>query len=173
MNVINPRNTLPEHLQIRHAELSDIEALAAVELKCFPIQEAATPEEIRERVKIYGDHFWILSDHGEMVSFLDGMVTEEKDLRDEMYADASIHDPSGSWQMIFGVNTIPEKRRQGYAGLLIKAMIFQAYEEHRKGLVLTCKKEKIPFYSSFGFQNEGISASVHGNTIWYQMRLSF
>ena len=30
----------------------------------------------------------------------------------------------------------------------------------------------IPYYSKFGFVNEGISESVHGNVTWYQMRLT-
>ena len=43
----------------------------------------------------------------------------------------------------------------------------------RKGLVLTCKEKLIPYYSSFGFQDEGISSSEHGNVVWHQMRLRF
>lgn len=30
----------------------------------------------------------------------------------------------------------------------------------------------ITYYSKFGFVNEGISESVHGNVTWYQMRLT-
>ena len=40
--------------------------------------------------------------------FVDGFVTDTPDLTDEMYADASLHDAHGAWQMIFGVNTLPE-----------------------------------------------------------------
>lgn len=29
------------------------------------------------------------------------------------------------------------------------------------------------FYASFGFVEEGISTSTHGNVTWYQMRLQF
>lgn len=38
---------------------------------------------------------------------------------------------------------------------------------------MTCKEKLIPFYEQFGFINEGISESVHGNVVWYQMRLLF
>ena len=40
-------------------------------------------------------------------------------------------------------------------------------------LMLTCKDKLIHYYAKFGFVNEGVSASVHGNVTWYQMRLSF
>ena len=39
--------------------------------------------------------------------------------------------------------------------------------------MLTCKERLIPWYAGFGFVNEGLSASVHGGEVWYQMRLIF
>ena len=90
-----------------------------------------------------------------------------------MYEKAEMHHESGDWQMIFGVNTIPAYRKKGYAGELIKRAIADAREQGRKGLVLTCKDRLIPYYAKFGFVNEGVSESVHGNVVWNQMRLTF
>ena len=101
------------------------------------------------------------------------MTTDQADLTDDMYENASLHDENGAWQMIFSVNTIPSHRRQGHAGLLIRQAIEDARTQGRKGLVLTCKEALIHYYASFGFENEGISESVHGNVTWYQMRLTF
>lgn len=80
---------------------------------------------------------------------------------------------NGQWQMIFGVDTIPEYRRQGCAEKIINKVIFDAKEQGRKGLVLTCKDKLIHFYAKFGFKNEGVSKSTHGGAVWYDMRLSF
>jgi len=55
----------------------------------------------------------------------------------------------------------------------MNAMIHMARQEKRKGLVLTCKDRLVPYYSKFGFKNEGVSSSVHGGVVWYQMRLEF
>ena len=101
------------------------------------------------------------------------MVTDQADLTDEMYSDASMHDPEGGWQMIFGVDTIPEYRRQGCAEKLLRQAIADAKEQGRKGLVLTCKERLVPYYAKFGFVDEGVSESEHGNALWYQMRLTF
>ena len=161
-------------MEIRNATMDDLPAIAAVEAACFPAAEAATAEEFAGRLAHYADHFWLLEeDDGTLVSFVDGMTTDEPTLRDEMYENAALHDKDGTWQMIFGVNTIPEYRRHGYAGALIQRAISDAKAQGRKGLVLTCKDKLIPYYSSFGFENEGISMSVHGNVVWYQMRLKF
>ena len=84
-----------------------------------------------------------------------------------------MHDESGDWQMIFGINTLQKYRKQGYASTLIDHVIKEAKAQKRKGVVLTCKEKLIPFYEKLGFINEGISSSVHGNTVWYQMRYAF
>ena len=95
-------------------------------------------------------------------------------MTDEMYEKAYMHNENGAWQMIFGVNTLPEYRRHGYAGELIRYAINDAKNQGRAGLVLTCKKKLIPFYARFGFVDEGVSdKSTHGNAVWHQMRLTF
>ena len=115
-----------ENLRIRTATAADARAAAAVEAACFPPAEAATPAELTERSRVYGSHFWLLERGGRLVAFVDGMTTDRPDLTDEMYADASLHDEHGAWQMIFGVNTLPEYRRRGYAAMLIQRAIADA-----------------------------------------------
>lgn len=159
---------------IRNATMQDLEQIAAVEAECFPAAEAATREEFQARIQSYGDHFWLMFDGEKLIAFVDGFVTDEADLTDEMYEQAFMHDANGAWQMIFGVNTIPEYRRQGCAAALLQRAVDDAKKQGRKGLVLTCKEALIPYYSRFGFEDEGISdKSVHGNVVWHQMRLTF
>ncbi len=159
---------------IRHATTQDIPAIAAVEALCFPPAEAATEKDFIERVRCYGNHFWLLFDETKLIAFVDGFVTDIPDLTDEMYAKASMHDENGAWQMIFGVNTIPDYRRQGHAERLLLCAIDDARKANRKGLVLTCKDRLVPYYAKLGFRDEGIStASTHGNVAWHQMRLTF
>ena len=147
--------------------------IAAVEAACFPPAEAATEAQFAERIRHYGNHFWLMFDGEKLIAFVDGMATNQEDLTDEMYEKAEMHDEKGEWQMIFGVNTLPSYRKHGYAGELIKRAIADAKEQGRKGLVLTCKDRLISYYARFGFKNEGVSESVHGNVVWNQMRLTF
>ena len=153
--------------------MEDLEAVAAVEAECFPPAEAATKEAFAKRLEYYGNHFWLMYDGDKLISFVDGFVTDEADLTDEMYEKAELHKEHGAWQMIFGVNTIPSCRKRGCAGELIKRAIADAKVQGRKGLVLTCKDRLISYYAKFGFVNEGVSESVHGNAVWNQMRLTF
>ena len=100
----------------------------------------------------------------QMIPTLRGQLNEVTSGLDEL---------NGDWQMIFGLNTLPSYQRQGYAAKIMCAMIDLARQEKRKGLVLTCKDRLVPYYSQFGFKNEGVSLSVHGGVVWYQMRLEF
>lgn len=167
---------------IRNATKKDLQAVTAVEAECFPAAEAATEADFQKRLDVYPDHFWLLTDQEvegqeeaseKIIGFVNGMVTDEPDLTDEMYENASMHREDGAWQMIFGVNTIPAYRRQGYAEKVLRKVIEDAKKQGRKGIVLTCKEKLIHYYAKLGFVNEGISKSVHGNVVWYQMRLTF
>lgn len=162
-----------ERMQIRMATMDDLDAITSVEAECFPSAEAATREEFAKRIQAYGTHFWIMCEEDKIIAFVDGMVTDERNLTDEMYERAELHNEQGAWQMIFGVNTRPEYRRQGFAEKLLRYAINDARAQDREGLVLTCKEKLIHYYEKFGFQNEGISESVHGGAVWYQMRLTF
>ena len=82
-----------------------------------------------------------------------------------------MHREEGQWQMIFGVATLPEYQKMGCASKLMERVIADVKEQERKGIVLTCKESLIPFYERFGFVNEGVSDSAHGNVMWNQMRL--
>ena len=146
-------------MDIRKAEIKDLDELANAAATCFPAAEAASKERIAGRLAVYPDYFWVGRDEShELISFAVGPVTKERDLTDNMYADPSVHDPDGDWQMVFCLCTMPQHRRKGLGGLVLQRLISEAEEKGRKGVVLACKEEKIP---------------KHGGARWYQMRLTF
>lgn len=153
--------------------MADLPQITGIEAECFPAAEAASYESFQKRLEVYPNHFWVLMDGEQMVSFVNGMVTDEPDLLDEMYDNASMHNEKGAWQMIFGVDTIPGYRRRGCGETLLCHVIEEARSQGRKGLVLTCKEALLHYYGKLGFRSEGISQSTHGDVTWYQMRLTF
>ena len=159
-------------LTIRHATREDVEAMARIEGESYPPAEAASRESIAKRVETFPECFWIWEEEGEILAFINGMATNERDLRDEMYERAELHDPRGAWLMLFSVVTGPGRRHQGRASALMRRVLEESREK-REGVVLTCKEELLGFYGRFGFVSEGVSASAHGGSVWYQMRLKF
>ena len=160
-------------MTIRYANINDLTAISSVEAECFPPLEAASKSSIEQRLLHFPECFWLLYENEKLISFVNGMSTDIADLTDDMYDNASMHHPDGKWQMIFGVDTIPSHRNKGHAAHTLNAAIEDSKKRGKLGLVLTCKEKLIHYYAKFGFVNEGISESVHGNVIWYQMRLTF
>lgn len=158
-------------MMIRKATLDDLDEIANLEGICFSSNEAATRSDFKNRLTYYPNHFWLLFDEDKLIAFIDGFCTNQPDLSDIMFEDASMHDESGDWQMIFGINVHPDYRKRGYGAKLIMCLIEDAKNANRLGVVLTCKKSLVGYYSKFGFVDEGISQSVHGGEVWNQMRL--
>lgn len=160
-------------MKIRTAAAADLAAVARVEAVCFPPAEAAQKDEFEARLRVYPNHFWVLEDEDHLIGFVNGLVTDEETIRDEMYGDASLHRESGAWQAVFGVDVLPEFRRRGLAAKLLGTVIADAEAAGRRGCILTCKDRLIHYYEKFGFQNCGVSQSVHGGVVWYDMTLRF
>ena len=83
--MMNEELIVMEHMQIRMATMEDLDEIAFVESECFPFEEAATKEKFAERIKEYGTHFWLMCEEEKVIAFVDGMVTDEKNLTDYIF----------------------------------------------------------------------------------------
>ena len=160
-------------ISLRAATLRDLDALTAIEAASFPPAEGASRESFEARLKAFPEGFLIAEDDGTPVGLIDGMVTNCETIEDRLYEDAQLHDPQGAWQSVFGLAVHPDWRRRGIASDLLSAFIEKAKREGRRGVMLTCKERLIPFYERFGFEKRGVSESVHGGAVWYDMLLEF
>ncbi len=158
---------------IRNAKADDLGDIAYIEETCFPHEEAATREQLEKRLNSFGSHFYVLEYAGRIVGFIEGMVTDDETISDDMYGNETLHKEDGKWQSVFGLDVLEGFRKMGFASNLLNEMIKAAKEEKRLGVILTCKEHLIHFYEKFGFKNCGISESVHGGVVWYDMRLTF
>ena len=120
-------------MKIRTATMDDLNEIANVEAECFPAAEAATKEEFAGRIRYYGNHFWIMLEEDKLIAFVDGFVTDEADLTDEMYEKAAMHNEDGAWQMIFGVKMLMYGREaQSKTRIASPATIPKSGERNRK-----------------------------------------
>ena len=156
---------------IRNATINDLNDIIELEHCCFPLNEAASTEDLKDRLKHYPNHFWLLYEEEKLVSLVDGLCCNIEDLTDDMFHNASMHDENGQVQMILGVCTHPDFRKKGYSSALMNQLIGDCKKQNRKSIVLTCKESLIGFYSKFGFVDEGLSQSSHGGEQWNQVRL--
>lgn len=167
------RKGLMEDIIIRNAAAQDLEAVTAVEAACFLAAEAADKKSLKERLEAFPESFFVAERAGRIIGFINGAVTDERTIADEMFENISLHDPEGAYQCIFGLDVVEEYRHMGLASRLMETMIKAAEERGKKGLILTCKDRLIGYYERFGYVNCGLSKSVHGGAVWYDMILEF
>lgn len=159
--------------RIRNVKTEDLAGVTALEAECFPAAEAADEKSLRERIEAFPESFFVAEEDGRIIGMINGAATDQKTISDDMFEDAGLHRPDGDYQSIFGLDVAPDRRRQGIAAELMEHMIRSARDAGRKGVILTCKDRLIHYYEKFGYRNMGVSASVHGGAVWYDMILEF
>lgn len=161
------------NIKIRKAAIEDLSSVAEVEARCFPEAEAAAKATLEQRIKTFPESFFVAEADGKIIGFINGCVTNGKIIHDELFGDASLHNPKGDYQAVFGLDVLPEYQNQGFAAQLMLHMIEASKSAGRKGVILTCKDRLIHYYAKFGFENKGVSKSQHGGAVWYDMILEF
>lgn len=157
----------------RNATIADLSEINTIENLCFPSNEAASSETLEKRLRVFPQHFWLLEKDGQVLGFINGMVTDHETIIDEMFKNVDLHNEKGKWQSVFGLAVSPDHRNNGYAAQLINHLVSKSKEQNRIGVTLTCKNYLVDYYKKLGFLDQGISASVHGGEIWHDMTLRF
>ena len=146
---------------------------ADIEQICFPPGEACPPEAMRQRAAAASENFLVAVDRrtGRVAGFLNGLATDETVFRDAFFFDAGLHHPEGDCVMLLGLDVLPEHRGQGLARALMERYIRREAGRGRKRLILTCLKDKIGMYQRMGYTYIGVSQSVLGGEVWYDMEI--
>ena len=150
----------------------ETEEAIRIEQICFPVNEACTPESMRERIERVPELFLMAADKssGALAGFLCGIATDEAQFRDAFFTDAGLHKEQGKTVMLLGLDVLPQYRSLGLGHALMEEYARIEKSKGREYLILTCKEEKISFYQEMGFYDLGVSASVWGGEQWHDMR---
>lgn len=156
---------------IRNAKIEEGPVLAEIEASCFPPAEAASREAVLERIAAFPENFFVAETEGKIIGFINGGNSDQPTLPDAFYHDITMHRPDGAYQTVFGLNVLAEYRRNGIGEQLVRRYVEAARERGKKGVILTCKEQKIHFYEKIGFTCYGVADSSHGGAVWYDMKL--
>lgn len=72
------------HIKIIQASPADLDAVTAVEAVCFPAAEAAGRQSFAHRLAAFPESFFLAVHDGQIIGFINGCVTNETTIRDEM-----------------------------------------------------------------------------------------
>lgn len=153
---------------IRNFKKEDLEEVAELEAKAFPPKIAAGAEVFLYRLHAFPESFFVAESDHRIIGFINGGASSQKLITDELF-EPGHHCPIGEYQMIFGLVVHPVYRNHGVAAALLEEMIRYARKTNKKSVVLTCEEELVPYYERFGFENQGISESKVGGTVWLDM----
>jgi ribosomal protein S18 acetylase RimI-like enzyme len=156
-------------LNIRKVNINDINRIFEIETKCFPIEEAATKEALKARITFYPDTFLVIENDIEVIGFINGVDTDSIHIEDSMFNSFNNKEFNAENIAIFGVAIYPKYQRTGYAKDLMIEYLINAKKLNKKKVILTCKKELVPYYEKLGFIFERKSNSVHGGALWFDM----
>ena len=161
-----------EKYELRTAETEEEARQAAgLEAICFPPGVADSFEHVMDRYHAAPNLFYVAvsRDTEKVVAMLDGIATDENRFRDAFFEDASLHQGEGENVMLTGLSVLPGFRNQGIARGLMELLLKKEKENGRKMAFLTCEENKIAMYSRMGFVERGLSDSVLGGQVWYEM----
>lgn len=159
--------------KLRQATAQDINRIAEIESICFPEAEAASLPSFIARFAAFPECFFVLEIDNKIIGHVNGCIYDKPELPDILYADASLHQPNGKYQTVFGLAVDPAYQRKGYASVLIQHFIENSKNKGQLGVILTCKDYLLDFYKGNGFDHLGKSASSHGGVSWNDMLLTF
>ena len=156
-------------IRIRRAELSDWEAILAVEQLNFPAAEAVSAEILKERIELIPDTFLLAELHGQLAGYIVGPAVQARYLTDDLFSKVGANSPEGGFIAVQSLSVHPDFQGQGIGTLLLAALKETAVQQHRQGISLTCHDELITYYEMNAFVHEGISDSTHGGAVWSDM----
>lgn len=158
---------------IRNVRPEDLDRIAEIEAACFPPAEAASRQSFKARIAAFPESFLVAETNGTLIGFVNGCATNSPVIYDEMFHSTQHHVPNGKNLSVFGLDVIPEYRKQGIGAQLMRHFIQVAKDTGRQSVILTCKDRLVHYYESFGYKNNGISQSTHGGAQWFDMTLIF
>lgn len=164
-------NTLIEKFEFRNILPEEADQAVAIELICFPPNEACSEKHMKKRIAKAPELFLVAVDKetGRLAGFLNGLSTNEEIFRDEFFTDEDLYEPAGRNVMLLGLDVLPEYRGQGLARELVRQYANREREKGRQSLILTCLDAKVKMYEKMGFADKGIANSTWGGEEWHEM----
>eukprot|EP00051_Salpingoeca_urceolata_P028640 m.487693 g.487693 ORF g.487693 m.487693 type:complete len:180 (+) comp25208_c0_seq1:112-651(+) len=152
-------------VQVRPLTVADIDAAHALEVECFPPDEAASKEDMTARLTEAGDLFLGGFLDNKLVAFINGTRTDSKTLTEE---SMHCHVPTGETLCIHSVSVHTPCRRKGLASHMLQKYIGHVRENIAgvSSLQLIAHDELVPLYTKAGFEHVGLSPVVYGSRPW-------
>ncbi|MBU0757012.1 MAG: GNAT family N-acetyltransferase [Nanoarchaeota archaeon] len=156
-------------VEIRSAEIKDLDSIYNVELNSFSEDRQADKETLRKRIELFLQGCFVLIYKDEIVGFCTGLLIDDlKTQEDFEKHDQIIHNPNGS---VFYLRSLAVKKKywgKGFGKMLVEKQTEFAKNLGKKHYRFTAARDVEGFYRKLGFRIISDYKKFHGipQAIW-------
>jgi len=156
---------------IRQVRMEDLDSCSEIELSCFPPTEAASLENIKKRIEIFPQGFYLAEKNGKVIGMVNSGATNKDDISDEEFKKLVGHMENGKNIVIFSLAVLPEYQKMGISKKLMQYFAKKSAKLGKEKILLICKSCMLDYYKKLDFTYIGKSISQHGGAEWNGMEL--
>ena len=157
-------------MQIRQANMGDLDAIVAIEQANFSPEEAISREVLAQHIEKNVSSFLVAEENGQLLGYLEGPVVPWRHLDDSSFEQVEdFSQEPGGYISITSLSISPQAQSSGLGQNLLEQMKEIARRDGRIGINLTCHDYLIGYYEKNDFVNEGLSKSTYAGEVWYDL----
>ena len=156
-------------INIREAQVSDIEYICLIQESAQTSQDEITREILEERIRNHADTFLLACLDDQVVAYISGIEVATSSLSKWIKEMANGEAISDRNFVIDALSVHPEYQGQGFGTLLLAALKQVALQQNCPGIYLLCKDELLSYFEMNEFIEQGIVDLGVGNEVNFLM----
>lgn len=155
-------------MEIIKGDIKYLEELVHLEHNCFPKKEICPRKKLKERLRSYPSHFYLIKENNAIIAYSCGFCCDDEKFSSAHFLSTKMHSEKEKNFFLLSLCCLKPFRKKGYASLLLKTIREEMAE--KESILLLCKKDKISFYEKFDYKKDG--HLIKNSDDWYEMRLN-
>ena len=143
-------------INIREAQVSDIEHICLIQESAQTSQDEITREILEERIRSHADTFLLASLDDVVIAYILGTDLANSSLIRWIEELANVELISDRNYVIADLSVHPDYQRQGFGTLLLAAFKQVVLQQNSPGIYLLCEDELLAYFEMNGFVEQGI-----------------
>ena len=156
-------------INIREAQVSDIEHICLIQESAQTSQDEITREILEERIRKHADTFLLASLDDQVVAYISATDFATSSVSRWIVEMADGEAISNRSLVIDGLFVHPNYQGQGFGTLLLASLKQVALQQNSPGIYLLCKDELLSFFEMNEFIEQGIVDLGVGNEVNFLM----
>ena len=156
-------------INIREAQVSDIEHICLIQESAQTSQDEITREILEERIRSHADTFLLASLDDQVIAYILATDFATSSVNRWIAEMADVEAISNENLVIDALSVHPNYQGQGFGTLLLAAMKQVALQQNSPAIYLVCKDELLSYFEMNEFIEQGIVDLGIGNEVNFLM----